>query len=219
MMTRDDTNEESIFELSVEENKELTQKQKQILEAAINIFAEKGYAASSTSEIAKQAGVAEGTIFRHYKTKKDLLISIVSPIMSRLVAPFVINDFKKVLHTDYETVEELLRAILFNRKAFAEKNLPIIKIMLQEIPFHPELKEQFMKHVASKVYTRLEDIVTHFQSQGQIIDMPASSIIRLIASSMISYLVTRFMIMPEADWDDEAEIERTIQYVMSGIGK
>ncbi|NAP00729.1 TetR family transcriptional regulator [Halomonas sp. MG34] len=208
-----------MFELSVEENKELTQKQKQILEAAINIFAEKGYAASSTSEIAKQAGVAEGTIFRHYKTKKDLLISIVSPIMSRLVAPFVINDFKKVLHTNYETVEELLRAILFNRKAFAEKNLPIIKIMLQEIPFHPELKEQFMKHVASKVYTRLEYIVTHFQSQGQIIDMPASSIIRLIASSMISYLVTRFVIIPEADWDDEAEIERTIQYVMGGIGK
>lgn len=51
-------------------NQDLTPKQAKILQAAVEIFAEKGYAATSTSEIAKRAGVAEGTIFRHYKTKK-----------------------------------------------------------------------------------------------------------------------------------------------------
>lgn len=52
------------------EDVKLSEKQIKILEAAIEIFAEKGYASTSTSEIAKRAGVAEGTIFRHYKTKK-----------------------------------------------------------------------------------------------------------------------------------------------------
>ena len=40
-----------------------------ILEA-VDMFGEKGYASTSTSEIAKRAGVAEGTIFRYYKTKR-----------------------------------------------------------------------------------------------------------------------------------------------------
>ncbi len=46
-----------------------------ILEAAVDMFGEKGYASTSTSEIAKRAGVAEGTIFRYYKTKKRFITS------------------------------------------------------------------------------------------------------------------------------------------------
>src|SRR4051794_38999386 len=70
----------------------MTDKQIKIIKAAVETFSEKGYAASSTSEIAQKAGVAEGTIFRHYKTKKDLLLSIVAPMMAKLIAPFVLKD-------------------------------------------------------------------------------------------------------------------------------
>ena len=45
------------------------ERQMRILEA-VDMFGEKGYASTSTSEIAKRAGVAEGTIFRYYKTKR-----------------------------------------------------------------------------------------------------------------------------------------------------
>ncbi|WP_371933371.1 TetR/AcrR family transcriptional regulator [Halobacillus litoralis] len=61
------------LEQTTEEDRKLTPKQEQILKAAVEIFAEKGYASSSTSEIAAKANVAEGTIFRHYKTKKRTL--------------------------------------------------------------------------------------------------------------------------------------------------
>ena len=46
------------------------ERQMRILEAAVDMFGEKGYASTSTSEIAKRAGVAEGTIFRYYRRKK-----------------------------------------------------------------------------------------------------------------------------------------------------
>ncbi len=51
------------------------ERQMRILEAAVDMFGEKGYASTSTSEIAKRAGVAEGTIFRYYKTKKRFIVS------------------------------------------------------------------------------------------------------------------------------------------------
>lgn len=97
---------EDLIRLTEEDTEKKTEKQIKILEAATEIFAEKGYAATSTSEIAQKAGVAEGTIFRHYKTKKDLLLSIAGPIVIKLVAPFLLRDFAKMIEMPYERAED-----------------------------------------------------------------------------------------------------------------
>lgn len=52
---------------------DMTEKQEKILNAALELFAIEGYAATSTSKIAKKAGVSEGLIFKHYQNKKSLL--------------------------------------------------------------------------------------------------------------------------------------------------
>src|SRR5699024_9997916 len=201
----------------LDNNDDLTEKQKEVLAAATVLFAEKGFAATSTSEIAKKAGVAEGTIFRHYKTKKELLLSIVGPIMARFIAPFIIDDFKKVLDQHYEYYEDFLKAVIENRRQFLEDNMSILRILLQEIPFHPELREKFKEHVGSKVMERLRQIVRHYQLKGQIKMLPEDTVIRLTASSLIGYLVTKYIIVPENKSDNEKEIERTIQFIMSGL--
>lgn len=205
------------FDELLEDADELTEKQKKIIVSAIESFAEKGYSATSTSEIAKKAGVAEGTIFRHYRTKKDLLLAIVAPVMAKFVAPFFIKDLNKVLHQEYEYFEDFLRAMLENRRDFLVKNLPILKILIQEIPFHPELKDLFKEHVALKVYERFEKIVEHYKERGQIIDIPAYSVFRLSFSALFGYLIARYLILPEADWEDEIEAERTIQFILHGL--
>lgn len=55
----------------------MTDKQKNILKAALILFAEQGYAATSTSKVAKEAGVSEGLIFRHFQNKEGLLNAIM----------------------------------------------------------------------------------------------------------------------------------------------
>src|SRR3569832_2330414 len=121
----------------------MTEKQIKIVQAAAEIFARKGFAAASTSEIAQMAGVAEGTIFRHYRTKKELLLSIIAPVMSRLVAPFVIRDFGPVLEDRYERFDQFLRAVIDNRIQFLKRHMSIFRILIQDVPFHPDLQEQF----------------------------------------------------------------------------
>ncbi|OKL35720.1 TetR/AcrR family transcriptional regulator [Domibacillus mangrovi] len=196
---------------------ELTEKQKKIVAAAIDSFAEKGYAATSTSEIAKKAGVAEGTIFRHYKTKKELLMAIVAPTMAKLIAPFVIKDLNKVLNQDFERLEDFLKAFIENRIQFLKSNMPLFRIFIQEIPFQPELREQFKEHIAQKVLERLRQIVEHYQAKGQIIEMPPDTVIRVAASTIFGYIIARYLLSPEEKWDDNAEIERTIQFLMNGL--
>ncbi len=55
----------------------MTDKQVQILQSALILFDDKGYISTSTSAIAKHAGVSEGLIFRHYDSKETLLREIL----------------------------------------------------------------------------------------------------------------------------------------------
>jgi AcrR family transcriptional regulator len=211
--------EEELMIQQLFEEEKLTEKQKKIILAAIESFSEKGYAATSTNEIAKKAGVAEGTIFRHYKTKKELLMSIVGPLMTKMIGPFVVNDFNKVLDRQYDRVEDFLRATIENRREVLIKLLPVIKIMLQEIPFQPELKEQFIELIAKKIYNRVSEVIIAYQEKGQLIEMPPESVARLAITNILGYLVTRYVFFPNMEWDDELETERTIQFIMNGLGK
>ncbi|MBM7648465.1 AcrR family transcriptional regulator [Bacillus ectoiniformans] len=211
--------EKDVFKQLLDQEESLTEKQQKIVEAAIEMFAEKGYAATSTSQIAKKAGVAEGTIFRHYKTKKDLLLSIVSPAMAKLIAPFVIRDINKVLDAKYERYEDFLKAMIINRQEFLKDNMTVFKILIQEIPFHPELKEQFKEHIAQKIFDKFTGLVEYYKEKGQIVDLPAPAVVRFSASSIFGLLLVRYIFLPEENWNDEKEIEMTVQMIMNGVGQ
>jgi len=55
----------------------MTEKQEKILKSALQLFAQEGYHATSTSKVAKHAGVSEGLIFRHFENKEGLLDAII----------------------------------------------------------------------------------------------------------------------------------------------
>ncbi|MCZ0757024.1 TetR/AcrR family transcriptional regulator [Anoxybacillus sp. J5B_2022] len=197
---------------------QFSEKQLKILEAAVEMFAEKGYAATSTSEIAKKAGVAEGTIFRHYKTKKDLLLAIVTPTLFQSVAPFLAKEFvREVFDNEYETYEQFLRAVFSNRYAFVKKYLPAIRVLWQELAFHSEIKQCFQRVFTEHVYPKFARIVRHFQEKGELAELPVDSVIRLTITSLASFLAARFLLLPDHHWDDEAEMERTIHVLMNGL--
>lgn len=63
----------------------MTDKQEKILAVALELFAIDGYNATSTSKIAKQAGVSEGLIFRHFEHKKGLLDALIKDVEVRLM--------------------------------------------------------------------------------------------------------------------------------------
>lgn len=196
-----------------------TEKQLKIIQAATEIFSEKGYSAASTSEIAQRAGVAEGTIFRHYKTKKDLLLSIVGPILAKTVAPLFMRDFAKLLDQPYTQIEDFYRAVLRDRLDFARKNAKILRIVIQELPFQPELLAQVKILFSEHVFARISRIYAHFQAQGQIMEAPSFRVLRFSVTTIVGMVLTHAILMPEISIDDEEEINWTIDALLHGIGK
>jgi AcrR family transcriptional regulator len=79
----------------------MSDKKENILNAALELFANEGYNAVSTNKIARQAGVSEGLIFRHFENKKGLLQAIMEDVEARigqLLAPIIFEeDAKKVV--------------------------------------------------------------------------------------------------------------------------
>ncbi|HSZ01670.1 MAG TPA: TetR/AcrR family transcriptional regulator [Terriglobales bacterium] len=69
-------------------------KRNAILDAATRLFAERGLTAAPTSEISKQAGVAEGTLFTYFKTKDDLINALYREIKLEL-ADTMMSDFPR----------------------------------------------------------------------------------------------------------------------------
>ena len=82
----------------------MTEKKEKILQAALELFAKEGYRVTSTSKVAKLAGVSEGLIFRHFTNKEGLLEAIVQEGEDRaklLFADIIMESDPKKLIRNY----------------------------------------------------------------------------------------------------------------------
>ena len=83
-------------------------KYKQIIDAAVIAIAESGYHQAQVSKIAKQAGVADGTIYLYFKNKEDILISLFEEKMSVFV------DNLKLINKGENSASEKLGQMIEN---------------------------------------------------------------------------------------------------------
>jgi len=61
------------------------EKRRRILEAAVRVFARKGYHGAKVAEVARRAGVADGTIYLYFRNKEDILVSLFDEVMAEHV--------------------------------------------------------------------------------------------------------------------------------------
>ena len=186
-----------------------------MLEAALLCFAEQGYAASSTREIARRAGVAEATIFRHFASKPDLLLRLLRPLAHRMILP-AIDDSKDLIIAASDDIEELVRRMMTLRLGFADQHAPIVRILLQELPVNPAVQQLVQEGLATTLTALADRVIAREVAAGRIRPIPTHRLLRLLASAMIGYWVTRSMIAP-GDWDDAAEIDAMATIFAQGL--
>ena len=89
-------------------------KPRQIVDAAIRVFARKGYWSSRVSDIAGEAGIAAGTIYLYFETKEDILITVFREKMAEFVSalwgaiaqePDAVAKLRRLVHLHFEILE------------------------------------------------------------------------------------------------------------------
>lgn len=208
-----------IIEINNKKNK-LTKKQENILIAAIELISENGYDKVSTAQIAQKAGVAEGTIFRQYKTKKDLLNAIVIPSFVRLLLPTMVEELiDNIIDQDYISFEELIRNLVEDRIEFARKNTPLLKIVVQEIISQEYIREEITSLFYKISYEKLIKVIDNYKEKGEIVDYPPITVFRIITTNILGYIIPRFVIFDSLDYDDEKEKEIVVKTIVKSLSK
>ena len=198
---------------------ELTDRQWQILEAAIAVFAEKGFEASRTSDIAKKANIAEGTIFRYFKTKKDLLLGLFFPLVTKVFRPIYLRPLEKIMENDRQLpIEDVLKEIYLDRLRLIRKHLPLVKTVMIESAHHPELLQPLRDEIVPRIVGTADGFVEKKIAEGVFRDLEARRITRSFMSLLMGYIIFS-QLFPElfALGDDETEVAGIVDIFLHGV--
>jgi len=123
---------------------------KQIIDAAVITIAENGYHQSQVSKIAKQAGVADGTIYLYFKNKEDILVSVFREKMGQFI-----DKLTKIIE-EKNTASEKLHLLIENHfRILSEDTHLAIVTQLELRQTNKELRKQINQVL--KGYLQLVD--------------------------------------------------------------
>jgi AcrR family transcriptional regulator len=115
-----------------------------IKKAAIKLFAAKGFDGTTTRELAEAAGVAEGTLFRHFDNKKAILIEVATQGWIDILTD-LLTELSEM--GSYKAVAQVMRRRMWDFK----KNADLMRVCFMEAQFHPDLRDRIQLEVIDKM--------------------------------------------------------------------
>jgi len=140
------------------------QRRAAILQAALDEFSARGFAAARLDDVAQRAGVAKGTIYLHFADKESLFQELIRSMLHPLIdavelAPKVDLPFPIV-------AERFLD--LFVREIYGTRRREIIRLMLTEGPRFPKLAEFYYHEVLERVFAAMRGLVQRAIERGEL---------------------------------------------------
>ncbi|WP_125710548.1 TetR/AcrR family transcriptional regulator [Lacticaseibacillus porcinae] len=178
------------------ETADISTKQKAVLSACLSLFSELGFERTSTAAIAKRAGVSEGTVYKHFKSKTELLDALLEPL-SHSVVPLAASEFVHEVHPGrFEHLEDLLRFMIHDRLAFAINNRAMIRVFAQEAFVRSDLLQAGVKAIVGQFAVGFGGAIQHFQATHELVDWSSLRLLRTIAGAVVGYALPVVM-MPD----------------------
>ena len=179
--------QENLFEQMLN-NLQITDRQKAVLRASMELFSKKGFEQTSTKDIAHAAGVAEGTVYKNYKTKNAILNAIIDPFIQKKV-PLMVQDLKTKIIAFAEdlTPEEYFRAIAVDRFTMINNNVLLLRLIFRTLLAKNKAKDIITSNVLVFIFGDFEKVIKHYQSVGLIEKKPINDILHMVIGSYMSY--------------------------------
>ena len=174
----------------------VTDKREAIMQAALELFVERGFWGTAVPEIADKAGVGAGTIYRYFESKEALVNALYRQEKQRF-AERVIHDFP----TTTTTARELFRTMWMRMAKFAvETPQPFI---FMELHHHASYLDDESRALEARLLEMFTNIVTAAQARGELKVGPPRLLMGLVMGAFVGVIrscVEMDQALDSADW-------------------
>lgn len=191
-----------------------------VLKAAVKIFSEKGYSAATTSEIAKEAGVAEGTIFRYFKTKKDILTGVLIEVIQVFGEEMITEKLLKLIKQNKDKSQrEVLKLIIKDRLELINEHREEIFIILSEAKYHQDIRDAFIKNIIQRAINMSEQYVNTGIQKGDFREVNIPVVVRSFMGIVAAYVFQEEMFPGIISMDQDRQLDEIIDLIFYGVLK
>ena len=189
----------------------------EILAAALQIFSEKGFAATKLDEVAKQAGVSKGTLYLYFESKEALLKEVVN----EFVLPHIINAESEA--ASYSgSIQDLIRKLVEQmRSQILETELcGIPKLIISEATNFPELAEFYLVNVIQRGRKFIAGLIQAGIENGEFIQCDTDCVARSLLSTMVFVAIWQRSLAPfDENYDLKHYLNTHVEIFLRGIAK
>jgi AcrR family transcriptional regulator len=173
-------------------------RREQILDAAAQVFASGGFHRSTIRDVARAAGVADGTIYNYFANKTALLLGILDRLnqTERREA-----DLGRSAEVD---LHRFMRDGFRQRLGLLGAQLGIFQVVLSEVLVDPELRARYVEQIIAPTYALAEPHFARLVQAGAIRPLNMPLALRVISATVLGLLTQRVLGDPllEQAWDE-----------------
>ena len=159
----------------------------QILDAATQVFARKGFNRATIRDVAKVAGVADGTIYNYFANKTDLLFGLLDRLNDTERRPASLALAAEASFADY------FRAYLRERVEALWSNADLFRAVLPELLANPELRARYYDEVIAPTMALGEGAFRGLAASGMMRDLNPALSVRIVAGSLLGLMVLQLL--------------------------
>ena len=190
-----------------------------ILWAAARLFAARGVAQTSTREIAAAANSTERTLFKHFGTKEGLVHAVIQEAVLPHLAPTSLDALRRVIELHGDDFAAWHVALLQARADSLAHAPELTRLLLVEMLRDEDLLRRFANQWRPAVWEPLLQLFQRLQREGRLSrTFPVDSLVRMFLSLNVGYLVSRFLLAPDAGWNDRKEQQAIARFFFEAAG-
>ena len=165
----------------------------ELLEAALDLFVEKGYAATKVDEVAARAGVSKGTLFLYFPSKEELFKAVVRENAGR-----PLEDAQREVAEFEGPTAELLHE--FIRRWWTQYGgtpaAGLTKLIISEAANFPDLARYYQDDVVQPAHDLLQSIVRRGMARGEFRTVDPLAAAHLIVAPLVQLVTWRHSLAP-----------------------
>lgn len=193
---------------------------RRLLDSATTLFARSGPERTSTRDVAALSGTTERTLFKHFGSKDGLVEAVLAEAVLAHSVPDSLAGLRLSIEACRDDFEAWHRDLLRDRLADWRKGSGLTRFLAIELLRNPRHLERFAEQWLPAAWTPLVSLFAELQREARLRDdLDAAVLARQFMGINLSFLITRLMLAPDFDWNDEAEIAAIARVFRSGAGR